>query len=611
AAVGGGTQHRRFESAGFTLDATLTAALREVASAARTTLYAPLLTAYYQELTVLTGRPDLVVGLAVSGRDRALPDAHRVFGPFATAVPVRPAGAAGAPLADGEFGDALRRIVAEAEEARAHEDVVPRHADGLPVTSQFFFTHLDFAALAPRDDGALRVSWEAGDSVFLPPSSATDLFMAVRPDGEGLRVTVRGCAAAFSPAALDGFVRSVRGRLVRAAGNRRVVVPPQGKRRGTMDAALVGYLPAPGHLARLAGLPEAALPRAEVRDLLFPDGGPRLLETVRTPLGRSGFVCLPLFADELGRGAGLVDHTARAVSLAASLGARCVSLAGMIPSLTGYGFDVLRHRQYPSAVTTGHAATVVSVVRTVHAALDATGRDLADLEVAFAGLGSIGASSLELLLSLAARPPRRLLLCDVRGSGPRLGELGRRLRERGLAGEVEAVEARRMLPDAVHAADLLVTAVSGATAVLDVDRLRPGAVVVDDSFPHCFDTGRALARMRERGDVLVLGGGLLHVGRTDREVAADLPAAVAAGHLAQPWIEGTLASCRTESLLRASDDRLPLVHGLVDAAVARAHWDAVEEAGVTAAPLHLLGHLVAPAPGAALPEPTSDAELRR
>ncbi|MFI2511136.1 amino acid adenylation domain-containing protein [Streptomyces sp. NPDC018972] len=601
----------RFESAGFTLDATLTTALREVASAARTTLYAPLLTAYYQELTAVTGRPDLVVGLAVSGRDGALPDAHRIFGPFATAVPVRPAGAADAPLTDGESGDALRRIVAEAEEARAHEDVVPRRADGLPVTSQFFFTYLDFAALAPRGDGALRVSWEAADSVFLPPSSATDLFMAVRPDGDGLRVTVRGSAAAFSPAALDGFVRSVRARLVRAAGNRRVVVPPPRKRRGTMDAALVGYLPAPEHLARLAGLPEAALPRAEVRDLLFPDGGPRLLETVRTPLGRSGFVCVPLFADELGRGASLVDHTARAVSLAASLGARCVSLAGMIPSLTGYGFDVLRHRQYPSAVTTGHAATVVSVVKTVHAALDATGRDLADLEVAFAGLGSIGASSLELLLSLAARPPRRLLLCDVRGSGPRLRELGRRLRERGLAGEVEVAEAQRMLPDAVHAADLLVTAVSGATAVLDVDRLRPGAVVVDDSFPHCFDTGRALARMRERSDVLVVGGGLLHVGHTGREVAADLPAVAAAGYLAQPWIEGTLASCRTESLLRASDDRLPLVHGLVDAAVARAHWDAVEEAGVTAAPLHLLGHTVDPAPGAGLSEPPSDTELRR
>ncbi|MFJ9663539.1 amino acid adenylation domain-containing protein [Streptomyces sp. NPDC101219] len=590
-----------FHATEFTLDASRTAALRKLASDARTTLHAPLLTAYHQELAVLTGRGDLVVGLAVSGRDdRAVPDVHRVFGPFASAVPVRAAPSPDRPLPDADFGRALRRVAAAAEEARAQEEVpAPHHPDGLPLTAQFFFTFLDFAALAPAGDSVLRVSWDAGDgaSAFLPPSSATDVFMAVRPEEDGLRVTVRGSAAAFSAGALEAFARAVRDRLVRAAGALEAG-RAAGRRGGgpvaAMDAALVGYLPAPDHLARLAGLPAGALPREEVRGMLFPEGAPRLLETVSTGLGRSGFVCVPLFADELAGGPDLVAHVSRAVSLAASGGARCVSLAGMIPSLTGYGFDVLRAGRQPAAVTTGHATTVVSVVKTVHAALDATGRDLADLDVAFAGLGSIGASSLELLLSLAARPPRGLLLCDVAGSGPRLTELGRRLRERGLTGDVRVVEAQQVLPDAVYDADLLVTAVSGATTVLDVDRLRPGAVVVDDSFPHCFDTGRALARMRQRNDVLIVGGGLLHVGTARREPAADLPAVAAAGHLAQPWIEGTLASCRTESLLWAATatarSELPLVHGLVDAEAARAHWRAVERAGVTAAPLHLLGH---------------------
>ncbi|WP_055610090.1 condensation domain-containing protein, partial [Streptomyces prasinus] len=621
----------RFDSSEFTLGVSPTAALRALASRARTTLYAPLLTAYHQELTALTGRSDLIVGMAVSGRDSALPDAHRIFGPFASAVPVRPAPAGPAGPADaadagpagaGDFVRALRCVAAEAEEARAHEDVVPRRADGLPLTSQFFFTFLDFSALASADGGTPRLSWEAGDSTFLPPSSMTDVFMAVRPDGDGLRVTVRGARPAFAPGALGRFTDSLRRRLERAAGKddgvpgrpgmggpatgrlatddpltRRTAAHRSGARgpgaRDTMDAALIGYLPAPEHLARLAGLPASALPREEVRAMLFPDGAPRLVETVETPLGRSGFVSVPLFADELPADTGLVGHTARAVSLAAARGARCVSLAGMIPSLTGYGFDVLRSGPHPAAVTTGHAATVVSVVKTVHAALEATGRDLSELDVAFAGLGSIGASSLELLLSLAARPPRRLLLCDVRGSGPRLTALGRRLRERGLIGAdgFEVAEPERVLPDAVHSADLLVTAVSGAAAVLDIGRLRPGAVVVDDSFPHCFDTGRALSRMREQKDVLVLGGGLLHVGRTDREVAGDLPDAAAAGYLAQPWIEGTLASCRFESLLHAAHE-LPPVHGLVNAGTALAHWDAMERAGVSAAPLHLLGHTV-------------------
>ncbi|MBQ0853813.1 amino acid adenylation domain-containing protein [Streptomyces sp. BH-SS-21] len=598
-----------FVSAGFVLDAGRTAALRALAAEAGATLYAPLLTAYHQQLTQVTGRADLIVGLAVSGRDGGLTlDAHRIFGPFANAVPVRPAAAHGE-----DFGAALRRIVTEAEQARTHEDIVPRNADGLPLTSQFFFTYLDFSVLAAPHGQSLTASWDDRDSAFAPPSSATDVFLAARPEGTGLRVTVRGSAAAFSPSALEDFAGALRERLAHAVsprdtGPRDKGRPPRPPRE-TMDAALVGYLPAPGHLARLAGLPEDVLEREDLRAMLFPGNAPRLLETVRTPLGGSGFVCVPLFSDELGRDPELVAHTARAVSLASSLGARCVSLAGMIPSLTGYGFDVLRSANLgpgSAAVTTGHAATVVSVVRTVHAALDATGQDLADLDVAFVGLGSIGTSSLDLLLTRATRPPRRLLLCDAPGSGPRLRQLARRLKENGRADEVEVAESRSALPDAVYEADLVVTAVSSTHTLLDVDRLAPGTIVVDDSFPHCFDTGRAVARMRERRDVLVLGGGLLHLGDLGREIAEGLPAAAAAGYLAQPWLEGTLASCRTESLLHAAEPQLPLVHGLVDEAAARAYWEATERAGVTAGPLHLLGHTVGPDPLAGAREAGAD-----
>ncbi|WP_328667253.1 hypothetical protein OG905_09285 [Streptomyces sp. NBC_00322] len=101
-----------------------------------------------------------------------------------------------------------------------------------------------------------------------------------------------------------------------------------------LDAALVGYLPTPGDLAALTGLPEHALSRDQVRTLLFPDGRAQLLEETATPLGTSGFICMPLFADELTSGADLAARSARAVERAAPLGARTVSLAGMIPSLT-------------------------------------------------------------------------------------------------------------------------------------------------------------------------------------------------------------------------------------------------------------------------------------
>ncbi|MEV0218240.1 amino acid adenylation domain-containing protein [Streptomyces sp. NPDC050704] len=595
--TGPGTTDRPapFHSAGFLVGADQVERLRKLASGAGATLYAPLLTAYYQALAVVTGRRDLVLGLAVSGRDHGLPDVNRVFGPFATAVPVRPAGPDSAVPglakhdAPGDFGGDLRRVVAEAVAARTSDGAVPRQANGLPLTSQFFFTFLDFSALGPVSGETLRVAWDDSDSEFTPPPVGTDVFMAVRPDGDRLRVTVRGSAAAFAPATLAAFADTVRDRLARAVirPTPSLIAP---RPEGRMDAALVGYLPSPAHLSRLAGLPAQALPREELRALLFPDGRPRLLETMTTPLGRSGFVCVPLFADELTAGAALVGHAARAVDHASSLGARSVSLAGMIPSLTGYGFDVLRATEATAAVTTGHAATVVSVVRTVHAALDATGQELSDLTVAVVGLGSIGASSLRLLLTQARRPPARLLLCDVAGSRPRLKELAESLREQALADAVDVVESDAGLPSAVYEADLVVTAVSGGGTLLDIDRLRPGTTVVDDSFPHCFDTDRAISRMRSRKDVLVVGGGLLAVGATERHVADGLPAPAAAGYLAQPWLTGTVASCRLESLLHASGADVPLVHGLVDGSAALAYWQAVETAGVRAAPLHLLGH---------------------
>ncbi|MDX3619713.1 non-ribosomal peptide synthetase, partial [Streptomyces europaeiscabiei] len=383
--------------------------------------------------------------------------------------------------------------------------------------------------------------------------------------------------------------------------------------------------PAPHHLAAFAGLPPDTAPgREAIRALLFPDGRARLLESITTPLGRSGFVSLPLFADELTGPlptGDLATLTAHAVEHAASLGARCVSLAGMIPSLTGYGYDVLRRTAATTTtLTTGHATTTVAVVKTVRTALDATGRDLAELTLAVVGCGSIGTSSLRLLLARSPHPPARLLLCDVPGSAPRLRRLAAELSADHPAMAVQVVEPTDTgaLPAEVYGtADVIVTAVSGGpTTLLDVDRLRPGTIVVDDSFPHCFDTARALDRMRHEQDVLIVGGGLLALGSTETHLSPDLPAAALTGHAtarAQQHLAlhlpGTLASCRLESLLHAhladpdSGTELPLIHGLVDLPRALAHWDAAEASGVHPAPLHLLDHTIAPETLTALPPP--------
>ncbi|MEH1014376.1 amino acid adenylation domain-containing protein [Micromonospora sp. CPCC 206060] len=619
---------------GFTLDAPVVAGLRRLAAGAATTLHATVLTGYHRALTRFTGQDDLVVGLAVTGRDHPLPDLHRVFGPCATMLPLRLYGTAA-------FPDQLAHIAAEVAAARQHDHPPSITAvgptvgrDGAPVGAQFFFSFLDFDALGTPGPGPaagpnpgrsrpgpgrLRLSWDDDDTDLAPPPIGTDLFLTARPVSGGLRITVRGSAAAVSPTGLARLADWLRDDLTTAAtaatrprpapaagagaaesaAPAPLPAPASGPSPAQLTAAIVGYLPPPAQLAAIAGLPAGSLSREHLRGLLFPGGRPRLLEELTTPLGTSGFVCLPRFSDELaGARETLAAETAHAVDLAAGLGARCVSLAGMIPAHTGYGTGVLRYASTTVAVTTGHAVTAVSVVLAVEAALAATGRTLAGRTLAVVGLGSIGSSSLQLLLARAPHPPARLVLCDIPAATPRLATHAARLRADGFPGTVEVCQSAPGVPGAVYAADVVIGATSAANQPIDVDRLRPGTIVVDDSFPHALDPARALARMRRDRDVLVVGGGLLHLGRTGRTVPADLPPAVAAGHAAGFGLPDTIASCQLESLLRAATPTLPLVHGPVDLATATGYAQALTGAGITAAPLHLLRQLIEPDPTA-------------
>ncbi|MFV2087857.1 amino acid adenylation domain-containing protein [Micromonospora sp. LOL_021] len=618
-AGGVAVEQDRARVAGFTLDATVTARLRRLAAAAGSTGYAPVLTAYRRGLAGLTGLSDLVIGLAVTGRDHQLPDLHRMFGPCAVLLPLRLADDAERSGDSGSgaetFGEDLARVAAEVADARRYgPDSVRAHTCGGPsggpgvsallAGAQFIFSSLDFTGLGPASSDGLCLQPDDTDSELEPPPVGTDVLLTVRPVGDGLRVAVRAAPEALDAGRFAGFVNAIEADLVAAGAEAELVAAADTVRAdagrlaavGTaLDAAIVGYLPAPAQLAALAGMPAAALPREQIRDLLFPAGAPRLLEELVTPFGRSGFVCLPLFADELGPG--LAPVTADAVSLAARAGARCVSLAGMLPSVTGYGFDVVRQVDPAVRVTTGHAATATSVVLTTLAALAAAGRGLTAGPLAVVGLGSIGRSALELLLRHGGPHPPQIVLADLPGSRRRLAGYPDRLRRLGYRGELiwadstpagstPAVAAATVAAP-VYAAATVVAAVSASSEIVDVDRLRPGTVLVDDSFPYCVNPAAALRRMRRTGDVLVVGGGLLACGTVRRDLPAGLPPVAVAGYAARGALPDAVASCQVESLLQAARPDLPLVHGLVEPELAGAYWSAARAAGLTAAPLHL------------------------
>jgi amino acid adenylation domain-containing protein len=562
---------------GFTIDAGTVAALREQAAAAGVTPFVPVLAAYHRALATVSGRPDPAIGVAVTGRDHSLPDVGRIFGPCATAVAVRPGAGAG-----------LSEVAAAVADARNRTFTAPQGW-------QHFFTYLDFGALGPVEGATLTVTWDDADAELAVPPG-TEVLLAVRPVGGGLRMTLRVrhphayldrlktvLLADLEQTGTPSHAESptITARAGSAGGSHKIATRGRAA-AGTvevrpLDAGLVGYLPAP---AQWTGLPEdirRMLPRLDretVRRMVFPGGRPRLLEITETRLGRSGFIALPRFADELGE-SGLAEHAAAAVDLAADRGARTVSLAGMIPAGTGYGTAVLPYIRSETNLTTGHAVTAAAVVRTVLAALAAQDRKLGDGVVAVLGMGSIGTSSLSLLLA-RGEPPAGLILCDLPAAAARLTALAE-----PWGAEVATT------PEAVYRADVIVAATSSGPGTLDVDRLKPGTILVDDSFPHCFDTGRALARMRDRGDVLIVGGGLLACGETRHEMAEGLPDL-------RHQLPGSMASCRLESLLHATVPGLPLVHGPVTPEHAAAYWDALDAAGVGAAPLHLLNERLDP-----------------
>ncbi|MCO5165515.1 MAG: glycosyltransferase [Planctomycetes bacterium] len=547
------------------------AALRRAAGAAGVTVFARALAALAAVLGGRLGEREVVVGAAVTGRDLPLPDVLRLFGCFAHLVPVRLA-------TDGDARAAHAALAGAVAHALPPEAIARAAGLDLRACLRVLVTFLDLEAVPPPGAAEGRLRLDAARTRLDPPRGVCALQVVLRAEpGAGLWLGLTGAAAAFDAGALEALADGLVAALDPAPPLETSPLPlaPRG-----LDAALIGYLPPRAEVARLA-------PPARVLELLFPGGAPAWLEELTTPLGRSGLLCLPRFADDLAPGEALAGEVARAVARAGRAGARCVSLAGMLPAATGYGCEVAA-RLAPGApeLTTGHALTAVAVVETAGALLAALGEALPGRRVAVVGLGSIGQAALALLLETHGAP-RRLVLCDPR---PEARAAARALLPAGL--EVEEAPA---VGAAVYAADLLIGATSAAR-VLEVARLRPGAVVADDSFPPCLDEGEARARMQGAGDVLIVGA----AGRPPPGVPRrrlHLPPALgpAAGAVASALPAAGAASCQLEALLRAARPGLPPVRGLVAPDLARAYQAAARAAGLAPAALHLGGWRVPPA----------------
>jgi hypothetical protein len=324
-------------------------------------------------------------------------------------------------------------------------------------------------------------------------------------------------------------------------------------------------------------------------------GNRPLIASIReTPLGRVGAVMIPRFDDQLYQDQGdLIAVLGDAVRLARQVGASTVSLTGLLPSATDYGRALagsLAGEDLPR-ITTGHATTTSAVVLAIRRALAEGGRMMAGEHVGFIGLGSVGVATLRLLLSCLPHPAS-LSLCDVYSKREELEALRREVvDELGFLGEVRLLASRHEVPAELYEATLIVGATNVAE-ILDIDRVAPGTIVVDDSAPHAFRSDAALRRSHERGDILVTEGGVLSAPGT-------LPLLVHVPGGLEPWLRNGLVSlmartppryitgCVLSGVLSARYAHLTPTVGLIDGRTALLHYEMLDELGYEAAGLHL------------------------
>jgi len=126
--------------------------------------------------------------------------------------------------------------------------------------------------------------------------------------------------------------------------------------------------------------------------------------------------------------------------------------------------------------------------------------------------------------------------------------------------------------------------------VLEVGRLASGTIVVDDSFPHCFDSELAVGRMTRQGDVLLVEGGLVLPQQPMEWTSAlpdDLPSGFDAAFAASwlPFADTTaITGCILSGLLSNKWGATASV-GPVELNDCREHWDVLSRLGIGAAPL--------------------------
>ncbi|MDM8527780.1 amino acid adenylation domain-containing protein [Anaerolineales bacterium HSG24] len=323
---------------------------------------------------------------------------------------------------------------------------------------------------------------------------------------------------------------------------------------------------------------------------------------METSWGRIGLIILPYLESNLYNNQdSLLKDIVEALMLAKQVGAKSVSLTGLIPSATNYGQDILqitnnRSDELPS-ISTGHGTTSSAVVLNISRIIEKSERNLATERVGFIGLGSIGLTTLRLMLQCSPHP-QTIILCDVYGKIGLLEEIKEELVSAfDFQGEVLITPTKTEIPAELYTATLIVGA-TNVPDVLDITQIRPGTLIIDDSAPHCFSVPLAIERFQRQADILFTEGGILqspdfitqtiyYPSKLEQNLSVE---DFLGSYLFDPV---DITGCVFSSLLSACFE-LPSTIGIVEAKQAIEHYKLLLELGFQGSKLHCEGYILSP-----------------
>lgn len=192
----------------------------------------------------------------------------------------------------------------------------------------------------------------------------------------------------------------------------------------------------------------------------------------------------------------------QAAKLAEKLGAEIIGMGGLIASFA-QGGQWLSKQLKDIGVTTGHAYTIGNILAMMENCDEKVGLNIESATVAVIGAaGSIGSGCVKLL---AEKNPRCILLIDRNtfNAQEKLETLKTAVKE--VNPKIEIVFSTQLAD--IKKADVIIIATNSPTSLVTSKYLKPGAILIDDSFPK----NVSCALIKERNDVILLEGGIMQL----------------------------------------------------------------------------------------------------